>query len=60
MRGRSQSRLAALGFYAAAIDGVWGPGSRRALIEFKRRAGLPADADWDRPTQNRLFQATDG
>ncbi len=25
-----QSRLAALGYYAARIDGIWGPGSRRA------------------------------
>ena len=55
-----QRRLAALGYYATTIDGIWGPGSRRALAEFKRRAGLPANADWDRPTQDRLFQATDG
>ena len=55
-----QRRLAALGYYTTTIDGIWGAGSRRALAEFKRRAGLPANADWDRTTQERLFQATDG
>jgi len=54
-----QSRLAALGYYAARIDGIWGGGSRRALSNFKRAAGLPANADWDRATQTHLFQATE-
>jgi len=53
-----QRRLAALGIYTSAVDGIWGPGTRRALTEFKRRVGLPATSDWDRSTQTRLFQAT--
>ena len=54
-----QSRLAALGYYVTKIDGMWGPGSRRALSNFKRAAGLPANAEWDRATQTHLFQATE-
>jgi Putative peptidoglycan binding domain len=54
-----QGRLAALGLYTGAIDGIWGAASRSALIEFKRGAGLPANPDWDRATQTTLFQATD-
>jgi hypothetical protein len=54
-----QRRLAALGLYTKAIDGIWGAGTRRALAEFKRAAGLPANGDWDRATQSRLFQAED-
>ena len=55
-----QSRLAALGYYAATVDGIWGAGSRRALSNFKLAAGLPPNADWDRATQTHLFQATEG
>lgn len=53
-----QRRLATLGLYTGAVDGVWGLGSKRALAEYKRGVGLPPNPDWDRTTQDRLFFAT--
>jgi hypothetical protein len=51
-----QERLAALGLYRSTIDGLWEPNSGLALTDFKRRAGLSADAVWDWATQEQLFQ----
>ncbi len=50
-----QSRLAELGFYTSTIDGIWGKGSRGALIEFKKSKGLPATGDWDMTVQQMLL-----
>jgi peptidoglycan hydrolase-like protein with peptidoglycan-binding domain len=38
-----QVALKALRLYSGAIDGVAGPGTRRAVRRFQRRRGLPAD-----------------
>ena len=38
-----QLRLGSLGFDAGRIDGVFGPDSARALLDFQRNTGLPAD-----------------
>jgi glucose-6-phosphate 1-epimerase len=39
-----QARLAALGLYAGAADGKFGPSSRDAIHSFQKRAGIsPAD-----------------
>lgn len=50
-----QGRLAELGFYTAKVDGLFGKGSRTALGKFKKAKGLPANTDWDLPTQMALF-----
>ncbi len=50
-----QRRLAELGFYKFTIDGVWGGGTRQALMEFKASHGLEYSEDWDLETQRRLF-----
>lgn len=50
-----QTRLAELGWYRLQIDGVVGPGTRNAVIDFKRAAGLAA-RDYIGPiTMTRLF-----
>ncbi|WP_028573977.1 peptidoglycan-binding domain-containing protein [Desulfonatronovibrio hydrogenovorans] len=53
-----QTRLAELGFYNMAIDGLWGPGSRSALQNFQMASGLGANGVWDMGTQMRLFAGT--
>lgn len=51
-----QRRLAAGGYYAGPIDGLFGRGSVAALRRFKRSDPfLPDDDVWDIETQRRLF-----
>lgn len=38
-----QERLGALGFDAGRVDGIFGDDTSRALVEFQRNAGLPAN-----------------
>jgi peptidoglycan hydrolase-like protein with peptidoglycan-binding domain len=53
-----QGRLAGLGLYRGAIDGVWGRSSRAALRAFKERHSLGDPEAWDRDTQILLFRGT--
>ena len=50
-----QSRLAELGFYNMAVDGIWGPGSISALSEFQKSQGFEPSGAWDMQTQKKLF-----
>jgi hypothetical protein len=50
-----QSRLAELGFYDMAVDGIWGPGSSEALRNFQKSGGLEPSGAWDMHTQRLLF-----
>ena len=50
-----QRRLQDLGYYAGAIDGLWGPRSRAALKTFKIAVGLPRDSRWTWETQDALL-----
>ena len=52
-----QGRLAELGFYRGAIDGIWGAGSRAALRTFKEKSSLPNPEKWDKETQMLLFRS---
>ena len=38
-----QLRLGSLGFDAGRVDGIFGPETERALVDFQRNAGLPTD-----------------
>ncbi|WP_119422516.1 peptidoglycan-binding domain-containing protein [Desertibaculum subflavum] len=49
-----QSRLAGEGYYRAGIDGVWGPRSRQALVNFQTQNQLRADGLMDPRTANAL------
>ena len=51
-----QSRLADLGLYKAPIDGIWGKGSRAALMAFKQKNALGSSDKWDKETQIALFR----
>lgn len=51
-----QGRLAELGFYQGAIDGIWGKGSESALKAFKEKNGLGNPTQWDKETQSNLFR----
>ncbi len=55
-----QTRLADLGLYKAAIDGIWGKGSRAALKAFKQQNSLGSSDKWDKQTQIALFREAGG
>jgi hypothetical protein len=50
----TQTKLRELGYYLGESDGVWGPGTRKALHDFKIMNGLPENEQWDRETEERL------
>ena len=47
-----QNELARVGCYTAGVDGLWGPGSRRAMADFNQEAGV--DFPTDAPTPGAL------
>jgi membrane-bound lytic murein transglycosylase B len=49
-----QTRLLERGYAVGPADGIFGSGTRRALSEFQRDAGLTADGFPDRQTLRRL------
>lgn len=49
-----QLRLGSLGFDAGRVDGIFGPDTERALIDFQRNAGLPTDAIAGQATVHEL------
>ena len=52
-----QSRLADLGtLYKAAIDGIWGKGSRAALKAFEQKNSLGISDKWNKETPVALFR----
>jgi len=53
-----QSRLKELGYYKKRIDGIFGPGSRKALKNFKQDNNLADNSVWDLNTQKILFKNT--
>lgn len=55
--GRQQA-LKDLGFYAGAVDGIWGPESRGALIRFQESVGLVADGIWGPKTEAAVIRRT--
>lgn len=54
---RVQQRLIDLGLLEGEADGIWGPRSRQALVEFRQRQGLGVDDKWDDATQRLLLEA---
>lgn len=51
---RAQQRLRKLGYYYGSIDGIFGYGSRRALIHFQEDEGLRVTGRLDRYTLEAL------
>jgi hypothetical protein len=50
-----QTKLRELGYYLSESDGVWGPGARRALRDFRVMNALSESDQWDRETEERLW-----
>ena len=53
-----QTRLAELGFYDLPVDGIWGKGSRTALMAFREKNSLGSSDAWDNETQTLLLRET--
>jgi hypothetical protein len=56
VEGRQQA-LKDEGYYAGAVDGVWGPWSRGALIRFQEEHDLLADGIWGARTEAAMVVA---
>jgi len=52
-----QQALQQFGFYTGAIDGVWGPESRAALVVFQRHHDLEVDGIWGPMTTAAMLAA---
>ena len=55
-----QEQLTALGFDTGGIDGILGPNSRKAIRDFQRSRGLPADGYASEKLLQRVQLATEG
>ena len=55
-----QEQLTALGFDTDGIDGILGPNSRKAIRNFQRSRGLPADGYASEKLLTRVRQASEG
>lgn len=54
---QKQNLLQYLGYYTAAVDGIWGEKSRQATVDFQRAFGLTETGDFDGATQKRILEA---
>ena len=52
-----QKALQKLGYYKGLLDGLWGLGSKAALVEFQRAAGLIPDGAWGTKTTDAVKAA---
>lgn len=55
-----QKVLQKLGYYKGDVDGIWGPASKAALVEFQRTAGLIPDGAWGDKTTEAVKAAMVG
>ena len=54
----AQVELHAIGLYNGSLDGVAGPETKRALLEFQENSGLDRTATLDQPTADALVGHT--
>ncbi len=52
-----QCLLGCLGYYQGAMDGIWGPESRKAAREFQKAQGLTADGVIGKESEKALLRA---
>ncbi len=52
-----QGALKELGYYKGDIDGLWGPGSKGALITFQEDHNLAADGIWGKRSEAAVISA---
>lgn len=57
---QKQHLLAYLGFYTAAVDGIWGPQSEKATRDFQAAYMETADGSFGSQTQKRILEVIVG
>ncbi len=57
---QKQCLLKYLGYYAGAVDGIFGPKSRQAVKDFQADYGLESSGLWSGATEEKLLQALTG
>jgi len=55
---QAQQQLKSQGLYTGSIDGVVGPETQSALSQFQRQNGLPATAQLDEQTMDKLLSGS--
>jgi len=53
---QKQHLLGYLGYYTAAVDGIWGEKSRQAVTDFQQAYGLKADGIFGEETEKRILE----
>lgn len=54
---QKQCLLCYLGFYNGLVDGLWGPKSQAAVIQFQRSRGMEANGIFDEDTEQEILEA---
>lgn len=57
---QKQHLLGYLGYYTAAVDGLWGERSRQAVEEFQRDYCQSVDGVWGQETESRILEVITG
>ena len=57
---QAQQQLKSQGLYRGQVDGILGPETQTALMQFQRKEGLPQTAQLDQQTLDRLNGGTAG
>lgn len=55
-----QEAMRELGYYKGPTDGIWGPQSKLALVDFQRDTGLATDGVWGQNVTLAVLTALDG
>jgi len=57
---QKQHLLGYLGYYTAAVDGIWGPKSRQASKDFQRDAEIETDENFGKESQKKILSIVSG
>lgn len=57
---KAQEKLRKLGLYTKSIDGVWGPGTEAALIQFSMQKNMITGPDMSKQVPLELYESLEG
>lgn len=57
---QKQCLLKYLGYYDGAVDGLWGPKSKQATVDFQRAYGIKDDGEFGPVTEKKILEAVAG